>query len=79
MRKTRIMIQLAEPELELLDIACKAYGRSRPYIIERALPFALSHGLDLSAGQAEELAEFMRRRGQGEAVQAEAAAAEVQR
>jgi hypothetical protein len=57
MRKTRIMIQLGESDLARLDADCKEFGCSRPVAIETALRSAWERGLDLSSGQARELAD----------------------
>ena len=59
MRKTRLMIQLDDTDLEWIDGQCKAYDRKRPYVVARAIRLAREGGLDLSAGAARETAEAL--------------------
>jgi hypothetical protein len=58
MRK-RFMISLELDDLEKLDNLVFRFGSTRPVIIERALRRVHTDGLDLTSGQARELAEAM--------------------
>jgi hypothetical protein len=63
MKSGQVLIRLKPPALEWVKAQCALHTRSRAYVVERAVEFAQSNGLDLSSGQARECAEAMGRQG----------------
>lgn len=58
-KKERVMIGFDPDTLARIDEECRRHVRSRPFVIKEAVKFAFANGLDLTSGQARELADFM--------------------
>jgi hypothetical protein len=55
-RKVRMDVTVSPDVAEWVIKQCEDFDRKPPYIIERALRFAMARGMDLSSGQARETA-----------------------
>ena len=59
MKQGQVLIRLKPSTLEWVDAQRDLHERSRAFVVERAVEFAMQNGLDLTSGQARELREAM--------------------